>query len=50
LWSFGIFFPVLECCTKKSLATLAASQDFCSIDRSPSGFRNFPSAPLFRLI
>jgi hypothetical protein len=22
LWSFGIFFPVLVCCTKKNLATL----------------------------
>jgi hypothetical protein len=24
LWLFGIFFPVLECCTKKNLATLIA--------------------------
>jgi hypothetical protein len=24
LWSFGIFFPVLVCCTKKNLATLVA--------------------------
>jgi hypothetical protein len=22
LWLFGIFFPVLVCCTKKNLATL----------------------------
>jgi hypothetical protein len=24
LWSFGIFFPVLVCCTKENLATLTA--------------------------
>jgi hypothetical protein len=24
-WSFGIFFPVLVCCTKKNLATLATN-------------------------
>jgi hypothetical protein len=26
LWHFGIFSPVLVCCTKKNLATLYASQ------------------------
>jgi hypothetical protein len=26
LWLFGIFFPVLVCCTNKNLATL-----FCSV-------------------
>jgi hypothetical protein len=34
LWSFGLFFPVLVCCTKINLATLdkhecAKPQDGC---------------------
>jgi hypothetical protein len=28
LWLFGIYFPVLVCCTKKNLATLLASINF----------------------
>jgi hypothetical protein len=28
LWPFGLFFPVLVCCTKKNLATLA-KRNFC---------------------
>jgi hypothetical protein len=28
LWLFGIFFPVLVCCTKKNLATVKSSQIF----------------------
>jgi hypothetical protein len=26
LWSFGIFFPVLVCCTEKNLAALVMIQ------------------------
>jgi hypothetical protein len=43
LWSFGIFFPVLVCCTVKNLATLRASRgglDFLhkkTPSRSPTG-------------
>jgi hypothetical protein len=33
LWSFGIFSPVLVCCTKKNLATLS--------DKLPNAYPNF---------
>jgi hypothetical protein len=44
LWSFGIFFPVLEYCTKKNLATLVLTANstfgFCEMKNNinESGF------------
>jgi hypothetical protein len=33
LWSFGYFFPVLVCCTKKNLATSVIQSNFYSFLR-----------------
>jgi hypothetical protein len=33
LWSFGIFLPILVCCTKKNLATLVYSPTSLSADK-----------------
>jgi hypothetical protein len=48
LWPFGIFFPVLVCCTEKNLATLMKTairkiKLFLKIDRPR--FCNYKTAP-----